>query len=87
MAYGTSRTKRSLSSRYRPRLDKMTNAQPKRVVSLIASATESNHARLYPIYRWNNPTARTPKKNDAETLTEIRKALEVAGAERNDGQR
>jgi hypothetical protein len=27
------------------------------------------------------------KKNDAETLTEIRKALEVAGAERNDGQR
>jgi hypothetical protein len=27
------------------------------------------------------------KKNDAETLAEIRKALEVAGAERNDGQR
>ena len=27
------------------------------------------------------------KKDDAETLTEIRKALEVAGAERNDGQR
>ena len=27
------------------------------------------------------------KKNDADTLAEIRKALEVAGAERNDGQR
>ena len=47
----------------------------------IPSLYPCNYARLYPVARWNNSSPRTEKKTDAETLAEIRKALERPGDE------
>ena len=51
----------------------------------IPSLCPCNYARLYPVARWNNSSPRTGKKTDAETLAEIRKALERPGDEFTNG--